>query len=165
MSSGISGLKALGGLLAVSFGAMSWFAFNDYAHQPVIKEVELVTQSAEMLENTLNLMEKQGNFYLTSENSTLPLTYALKKLEVVGQDNPDKLESIDKLITEIAAVKDSDETMADPLLYKAALLGLKTDLSEYAATNRDGGLAVVGGFAAVVSLLGIVIIIADYRIN
>jgi hypothetical protein len=160
-----TGLKVFGGLIFVGFASLSGYLFYNYAHQPIIKEVELVTQSADVVDHTLFLLDKLGNAYLTSENSTLPLTYAINKLDVVGQDNPGELKNIDKLTAEITAIRDSKETMANPLLYRAALLGLKTDLADYAATTKDDDNIVAGGLSAFCSLLGIGVIVVDYRIN
>jgi hypothetical protein len=158
-----AGTKIMGGALLVGFGALSGVLFNDYAHAPVIKEVELVTQSADVFGNTIDLIDKLGDSYLTTENSTLPLTYTIKKLEVVSQDNPDKTENIEKLIAETKAIRDSKDIMADPVLYRAALMGLKTDLSSYANTNRTIAEPVIGGLFAALALCGLGVIISDWH--
>jgi len=157
------GTQVLGIIAFAGAGALSYSAFSVYAEAPDIKDVDLIRQSAKNLADTISLMDKQGDGYLTSENSTMPLTYALERMAIVQQDNPDLAEDIGKLVSPLEAVKASKEIMADPLLYRTALLGLKTDLSEYAAGDKDGGLVVCGIFFAILALLGAGMTISDYR--
>jgi hypothetical protein len=153
--------KWIGFLTFAGMGGASGYCFNQYAHQPLINDVGLVNQSAEAIDETLDSIDKQGNSYITAGNSTLPLTYALERMEIVKQSNPDKTENINKLIEEITAVKASKETLADPVLYWAAISGLKADLWDYAATNRDGDYIFLGCVTGFVSLLGATVIYED----
>jgi hypothetical protein len=156
-----AGTRILGGIVLVGFGALSGSFFYDYAHRPDIKEVGLITQSADTFKETVGFMDKLGNSYLTSDNRVLPLTYALDRLEIAKQDNPDQSKDIGRLISQIESVKDSKDISEDPLLYRTAILGLKTDLSDYAATGKDGSLIVGGVIFAIFSLFGAAVIVAD----
>jgi hypothetical protein len=160
-----AGTKIISFVMFATFGTASGLAFNDYARRPIIKDVELITKSAETFGETIDFMDKLGDSYLTSETSKLPLTYALKRLEIVRQDNPDKTEPINKLISQIEAVSASEQILADPLLYRTAISGLETDLSDYADTNRNGRDLFAGGATAVCSLVGLGLIAIDIHYN
>ena len=149
----------------VGTGWFSWWCFDYHFRQPAINDVGLITQSAENFGETLAFMDKQGESYLTRENDTLPLAYALDRMEIVRQDNPDKAQDIGRLISQIEAVKGSEATIADPLLYRTALSGLKTDLSGYAGTNRDGEYILLGGLTALSSLVGLGAAVYDFIEN
>jgi hypothetical protein len=157
------GEMTLGVIVFAGVGALSYLCFSTYLNQPDIKDVKLIQQSVETLDETLTSMDKLGSSYITSDNSTLPLTYALERMDIVRQDNPDKAKNIDRLIAELNAAKNSEETLTNTLLYRMALKGAGADLKEYAATNRNGAYIALGVLAGLVSLLGVALFVEGYK--